>query len=183
MRRCIMSQWWGKFDVELGEHRPTKRFLAEIGVLERKKFQVGTFLEVTSRERWDKPYWLLIDDFSSDIEYENFYFTLQFRFSEHPWYRVSPRWEKTYYKIKISYPDMYPSVAPGGSLLYPREIIYESPPHLLGGSFCLFSPFDGRNFGWDPAKHTGATIAFWSIQWVRAYRKHKKTHRWPGDED
>lgn len=178
----MREYWWGTYNPSTGVHDPTPRFVEEIAVL-KETFAKDVFHHVRVNTNWDKDFWYIVDDIQKGIENgENFYLILTIRFANKKKRSGEPKWEKTVFQIKILYSSSYPHVAPDAFILYPfHSKTLNVMQHVLSdGALCLYNARDGHSYGWDPSENTGATIALWAIQWLRAYRYYTIWGRWPG---
>jgi ubiquitin-protein ligase len=86
-----------------------------------------------------------------------------------------------HHRLKIEYPDDYPSRPAEAYVLEPR--IYSEKHQYEDGQLCLFNPKDGEHYGWNPSRSTAVTVAGWAIQWLYAYYTWRATKEWPGIEE
>ena len=86
-----------------------------------------------------------------------------------------------HHRLKIEYPDDYPSRPAEAYVLEPR--IYSEKHQYEDGQLCLFNPKDGEHYGWNPSRSTAVTVAGWAVQWLYAYYTWRATKEWPGIEE
>lgn len=175
-----MAYWWGSPKPK-GSPVASERFVAEAEVW-KNQLPKGVVKEVKDdTDDWDDPYWLRIEDIDKGWDEDNrFYVILTLRMAD-KLRRGEPDWEEDVYKVKVFYPEEYPSEAPKGYLVYPQPGFLSTAQHIYpDNELCLFDPEDGRRHGWNPAENTGVSIALWSIQWIRAYREYQRSDTWPG---
>lgn len=168
--------WWGNLD------EASPRMVLEVKVM-KEHFAKGKKREIDMQVHWDEPFWVESEGLESGFDEENrFYWLLHLRFGKKRLWSRKTEWEEETWVIKIFYPQEFPSFGPRAYIVRPRVF---AAPHAVGsgGSLCLYNPRDGRDHGWDPSKGTGATIALWTIQWIRAYRYYQEYHDWPGPEE
>jgi hypothetical protein len=87
----------------------------------------------------------------------------------------------TRYRIRLTYPWLYPYRSPQVEILAPELDL--RAPHLLGSERpCLYNPGSYAR-GYDPARTTAATLITWTSLWIHAYETWQQTGRWAGPED
>lgn len=167
--------WWGSLD------DASPRMIAEVKAM-KQFFGRGKITKIDMQVPWDDPFWIKSEGLEYGFEDTQLYWLITIRFGrESTWPQEELDWEQETWVIKIFYPEGFWSQAPRAYIVRPRIF---AAPHAMGrdGSLCLYNPQDGRSHGWDPSKGTGATIALWAIQWIRAYRYYQEYHDWPGPE-
>lgn len=174
------SYWWGDWNPKSREHDATPRMSLEFEAW-RNQFPRNNIIELAPTD-WEGTVWFQVRNIDSGYdEHNRLYLILTIRFAEGE-SRQQMRWEEKEYRIKVVYPEQYPSQAPKSYLAGESLYMWSTPHVYADGQLCLFNPSDGRNRGWNPSKHNGATIALWSVQWIRAHKHYQRTNRWPGED-
>ncbi len=83
--------------------------------------------------------------------------------------------------LKIVYAEGYPNRPAEAYVVKPR--VYSEKHQFVDGQLCLFNPYDGVAYGWNPSTSTAVTVAGWAIQWLYAYYTWRATGIWPGVEE
>lgn len=176
-------EWW--------KHPDAPGYFSDFLLLEQKEMEYQFNPEKETRiDReggWFDPFWVKSQFLKLGRTGNKLYWTLKIIFGREvavPRRRgkkpqVQIEWEPQVWQFRIEYPEEYPTRAPK---IYVQEpgLAFSTPHRLPGGALCLFSPLDGREYGWNPNTGTAATIALWATEWVRAYLNWKKTGTWPG---
>jgi hypothetical protein len=152
-------------------------------------YKTGSVIEFQADPDWDWSSKIKVDSLDYGFDGENrLYFVIRFRFSNdhgqrRGWRASGDQWESQTYVLKVVYPKDYPGNPPLAYLVEPARG-WLSTPHMypVTAELCLFRPDDGRSYGWDPSRSTGATIMSWAIQWVRAFRHWEREGAWPGED-
>lgn len=156
----------------------------------KDKLDPGTETRIEMQVEWDDPLWVRSEHLKLGRKGSAIHWILRVRFgwekllepaSKRGKPKVSIEWEKEAWEFRIEYPSNYPASAPRAIVQKPRLVLFT--PHIWRGALCLFNPSDGREYGWNPNTGTGATIALWAIEWVRAYLYWHRTSKWPGIQE
>lgn len=143
-------------------------------------FTTGNRIPVDPDTSWDEPFVVESMGFQQTFSNGLMNTTVRFRFGkvvEDD--RSSVEWERQVFAIRVVFPSSYERGEEPEAFVDEPNI--RSSKHMYSnGHLCLSYPGDGTNQGWDPAENNGVTILLWAIQWLRAYRRWKRTDRWPG---
>jgi ubiquitin-protein ligase len=80
------------------------------------------------------------------------------------------------YTVEITFPDMYPHVAPSVTIRRP-ELRAGAKHTYTGGRLCLFHPTY-----WNPGRHSLTFVIARTAKWLNKYEVWCETGVWPGAE-
>lgn len=176
-------EWWGTVK------EPNKRLENEKEAM-RDAFPEGQWarIDTAKTSHWPKPdFWIFVEACRLAMTAEGrLRWRIRFRFWEDDKNWQFPN-SPSEYAFTLNYPgdENYPS--------YPPEVLIKT---WLGDGIghrwkigdvsskpCLFDPYAGREYGWDPGQDTAMVVACWVFEWLLAYRVLREIGSWPPEVD
>lgn len=170
-----MNYWWGN------PREFTPRMWAEVAAM-KAAFDVtktsGVLIE--TRVYWDDNFYLSTHLLKLNISSNPMqpFWTVIFSMRETDKKSKSRSTDK--FTLQIEYPESYPSSEPHVTIPSHKLGTMLANHIFPGGVLCLHNHSSSRT-GWDPSSSTAATFGLWSVEWVRAWQRSKRTGKWPDE--
>lgn len=167
----MQKTWWGT------EKNPTVQMRSEL-IAVSKIFNRNRACYITDVSWWDHPFWIHTTDLMPPKRVEGSNDNMSWHFAFYMTEEDGKRSKE--YEVRVDYQPEHPFEAPISTVisgLTSRDPYQHGYWTKDGVQPCLYH--GGRSVGWDPNHSTAATIALWTVQWLRACAHYKKTSTWP----